>query len=217
MLTAAAAFTDSATFVGADKLFSAHVTGNFIVLAYDTIHGADRNEWSKLLAFPVFFAGVMLAGRLANKQSGAVVGEGARVTPDAGDRLLRVEGVLLVLAALAAGAMRWMHIQQEWVLVLISMAIVLAMSFQNAFGRLYVKRVYGPTTVMTGNVSSAALDIAAWLLDRPRHPEKVAPLRHNLAMIGVFLGGCFAGAACAYFLGLMAVLAPGLAVLMVFM
>jgi hypothetical protein len=35
-------------------------------------------------------------------------------------------------------------------LVLVSMIIVTAMAFQNAFGRLFGKRVYGPTTVMTG-------------------------------------------------------------------
>ena len=94
------------------------------------------------------------------------------------------------------------------------MTIVVAMAFQNAFGRLYVKRVYGPTTVMTGNVTSAALDIAALLLDRKAHPEKIVPLRHNLAMILVFLLGCFAGASCAYFLGLAAVIAPGVFVLL---
>ena len=235
LLTAVAAFTDSATFVGADKLFSAHVTGNFIVLAYDIIHGADANEWSKLLAFPVFFGAVMVAGRIANRSSGAVLGEGqadalagrggvgvgrgaegsgGRAVSDGGDRLLRIEGVLLLLAGLAAVGMWWGHFSQVWLLVLVSMTIVVAMAFQNAFGRLYVKRVYGPTTVMTGNVTSAALDIAALLLDRKAHPEKIVPLRHNLAMILVFLLGCFAGASCAYFLGLAAVIAPGMFVLL---
>ncbi len=251
LLTAVAAFTDSTTFVGADKLFSAHVTGNFIVLAYDIIHGADANEWSKLLAFPVFFGAVMVAGRIANRSSGAVLGEGqadatagrggaggsgvgpvaegsggravsdaeaggsgARAVSDGGDRLLRIEGVLLLLAGLAAVGRWWGHFSQVWLLVLISMTIVVAMAFQNAFGRLYVKRVYGPTTVMTGNVTSAALDIAALLLDRKAHPEKIVPLRHNLAMILVFLLGCFAGASCAYFLGLAAVIAPGIFVLL---
>ena len=210
LLTLVAAFTDATTFVGAGKLFSAHVTGNFIVLAYDIIYGADPNEWSKLLAFPVFFGGVMVAGRIANRNSGAVVGEGQ---PDGGNRLLRIEGILLMLAGLAAAAMRWWHLGQVWLLVVVSMTIVVAMAFQNAFGRLYSKRIYGPTTVMTGNVTSAALDIAALLLDRPRHPEKFVPLGHNLAMIGVFLAGCFIGGACAYFFGLAAVLVPGVVVM----
>jgi uncharacterized membrane protein YoaK (UPF0700 family) len=216
ILTAVAAFTDSTTFVGADKLFSAHVTGNFIVLAYDVVDGADSNEWSKLLAFPVFFIAVMVAGRIANRRSGAVLGEGqadagagAAAAQDGGDRLLRIEGILLLLAGFAAAGMRWGHFGGTWMLVFVSMIIVVAMAFQNAFGRLYMKRVYGPTTVMTGNVTSAALDIAALLLDRRRHPEKFVPLRHNLEMIFVFLAGCFAGAACAYFFGLAAVIAPG--------
>ena len=213
LLAAVASFTDSATFIGADKLFSAHVTGNFIVLAYDIIHGADANEWSKLLAFPVFFVAAMVAGRIANRRTGVFVGADAPGGPDAGDLLLRIEGVLLVLAGLAAAGMRWGHIGPAWILVPVSMVIVMAMAFQNVFGRLYSKRIFGPTTVMTGNVTSAALDIAALLLDRPRHPEKFVPLWHNLAMIAVFLVGCFAGGACAYFFGLVAVVAPGIVVL----
>src|ERR1700723_2599095 len=61
LLTLVASFCDASTFVGAGRLFSAHVTGNFIVLAYDLVHGADRHEWSKLLAFPMFFSAVMIA------------------------------------------------------------------------------------------------------------------------------------------------------------
>jgi uncharacterized membrane protein YoaK (UPF0700 family) len=201
LLASVAGFTDSATFVGADKLFSAHVTGNFIVLAYDSIHGAGRNEWSKLLAFPIFVLAVMIAGRIANKMGDAM-----------GDRLLRIEGILLILAGLGAAGIRLGHLGQVWFLVVVSMVIVVAMAFQNAFGRLYGKRIYGPTTVMTGNVTSAALDIAAAVLDRPRHPEKLVPLWHNLAMILTFLLGCFIGGACAYFFGLAAVVVPGVLV-----
>jgi uncharacterized membrane protein YoaK (UPF0700 family) len=214
LLTLAAAFTDSATFVGADKLFSAHVTGNFIVLAYDIIHGADANEWSKLLAFPVFFVAVMIAGRQSDTRPGQRGAAGPTGGSEGeGNRLLRIEGMLLVLAGLAAAGMRWGHIGQGWMLVPVSMVIVVAMAFQNAFGRLYSKRIYGPTTVMTGNVTSAALDIAALLLDKPRQPEKYVPLWHSLAMILVFLVGCFAGGACAYFFGLVAVVVPGVVVL----
>src|SRR3984957_8492040 len=64
LLTLVASLCDASTFVGAGRLFSAHVTGNFIVLAYDLVRGTDRHEWSKLLAFPMFFVAVMIAAKV---------------------------------------------------------------------------------------------------------------------------------------------------------
>ena len=63
LLTLVAGFCDTVTFVAADSLFSAHVTGNFIVFAYDIVHEVDAHAWSKLVSFPVFVAAVA-AGRL---------------------------------------------------------------------------------------------------------------------------------------------------------
>ncbi|WP_163024490.1 DUF1275 family protein, partial [Pseudomonas viridiflava] len=45
VLTIIAGYCDSITFVAADKIFSAHVTGNFIVFAYQMIKGADGDAW----------------------------------------------------------------------------------------------------------------------------------------------------------------------------
>ena len=139
LLTLVASFTDASTFVGAGRLFSAHVTGNFIILTYDLVHGADRHEWSKLLAFPMFFAAVMLAGKV--DKWGA---------PRDDYRLLRIEGYLLLFAGLAAAATQLLAWRPDIVVVAIDMPVITAMGFQNAFGRLYSKSVFGPTTVMTG-------------------------------------------------------------------
>jgi len=231
LLTFVAGFTDATTFIAADKLFSAHVTGNFIVLAYDLIHGADHSEWSKLLAFPVFVGAVLLAGVLDRRAKNPL-------------RLLRLEGLLLLGAGLAAWVLRWVEPAGlvaggmgwpgleyvaggggrtasgfvsagirpalEIALTCIEMTMVVAMAFQNAYGRLYPKTLYGPTTVMTGNVTSAALDILPALLIRPYSPEKRALLRQNAAIIGVFLLGCVAGALLGYRFGLGAAVLPGL-------
>jgi uncharacterized membrane protein YoaK (UPF0700 family) len=196
LLTFAASFSDAATFIGADRLFTAHVTGNFIVLVYDIVHHVGRNEWSKLLAFPVFFLAVIAAGKLNRK------GENPYL-------LLQLEGGLLLLAGMGAWAMRLLHVhQQSWIFGL-SMTIVVAMAFQNAFGRLYAKEIYGPTTVMTGNVTSAALDIADLLWTRPHDPDKLLKLQHNLGVILVFLVGCLAGGLLSWHFGLITVLLPG--------
>ena len=196
LLTFAASFADSATFIAADRLFTAHVTGNFIVLVYDIIHHVGRNEWSKLLAFPVFFLAVMAAGKFNHR------GENPY-------RLLQLEGGLLLLAGFGAVAMRLLHVRAEGLLFGLSMTIVIAMAFQNAFGRLYAKDIYGPTTVMTGNVTSAALDIADLLWTRPRDADKLLKLQHNLAVILVFLVGCLSGGFLSWHFGLITVLLPG--------
>ncbi len=181
LLTFVASFSDAATFIGADRLFSAHVTGNFIVLVYDIIHHVDRNEWSKLLAFPVFFLAVFTAGGLNAK------GENPY-------RLLQLEGGLLLLAGVWALTMRLLHLRDEGLIFALSMTIVIAMAFQNAFGRLHSSKIYGPTTVMTGNVTSAALDIAGLVWTRPRDPDKLLKLQHNLALILIFLVAAWQGA-----------------------
>jgi uncharacterized membrane protein YoaK (UPF0700 family) len=56
LLSAVAGFCDTVTFVAAGSTFSAHVTGNFIVFAYQVIKGSDPQAWIKLLSFPVFVA-----------------------------------------------------------------------------------------------------------------------------------------------------------------
>ena len=66
LLAFVAGFCDAATFTAADQLFSAHVTGNFIVFAYDLVKGADTQTWTKLVAFPVYIAAVAAAGWMAD-------------------------------------------------------------------------------------------------------------------------------------------------------
>ena len=205
LLTLVASFTDASTFVGAGRLFSAHVTGNFIILTYDLVHGADRHEWSKLLAFPMFFVAVMLAGKV--DKWGA---------PRDDYRLLRIEGYLLLFAGLAAAATQLLAWRPDIVVVAIDMPVITAMGFQNAFGRLYSKSVFGPTTVMTGNVTSTALDIVQGWLGRPRDPAKVEHLRENALMIFVFLLGSLSGGLLSWKFGLGVLILPALLLLVYF-
>ena len=146
VLTFIAGFTDAATFIAADKLFSAHVTGNFIVLAYDLLQGADRSAYIKLLTFPVFVAAAMLA---------AAFDRGKRPM-----RLLRLEGALLLLAAGVSWLFHWTFPA--------AMVIVAAMAVENAFNRLYPGLTWSVTTVMTGNTTTGALSFIqgffAWLV-----------------------------------------------------
>ena len=54
-----AGFVDASGFVGADGVFCAHVTGNFVVLAADLARHAGADEWLKLATFPIFVAAVI--------------------------------------------------------------------------------------------------------------------------------------------------------------
>ena len=69
LLAFVAGFCDALTFVTADKLFSAHVTGNLIVFAYDLVKHADTHAWQKLLTFPVFIIAVMAGGRIGRRSA----------------------------------------------------------------------------------------------------------------------------------------------------
>ena len=44
LLTMIAGYCDTVTFVAADSIFSAHVTGNFIVFAYQIVKGSRLKE-----------------------------------------------------------------------------------------------------------------------------------------------------------------------------
>jgi uncharacterized membrane protein YoaK (UPF0700 family) len=198
LLTLVGGLCDTVTFVAADSLFSAHVTGNFIVFAYDVIHGVGGEAWTKLCSFPVFVAAV-------------AAGHWARNSPRRRYHLLLLEAALLLLAGLLAllpGATPHGALLQGAALV-----VVFAMGLQNAFGRLFAKETYGPTTVMTGNVTQATLDVMHRLTS-PAAPTPAMPLRRQLLVIGAFLLGCLLGAVAARWAGLSVVAGAG-AVLLV--
>ena len=86
-----------------------------------------------------------------------VVGE---IVSKTSDRylLLLSEGVLLAFSGLAALAYQ-MSAHPRWMMYTVVMFVVFAMGLQNAFGKLFGKETHGPTTMMTGNGTQAALDI----------------------------------------------------------
>jgi uncharacterized membrane protein YoaK (UPF0700 family) len=193
LLTFVAGFTDATTFVAADKLFSAHVTGNFIVLAYDLLQGADRSAYIKLLTFPVFVAAAMLAAGFDRGKHPM--------------RLLRLEGGLLLLAAGMSGFFHWTFPT--------AMIIVAAMAVENTFNRLFPKLTWSVTTVMTGNTTVGAVSFIHGFFARPRDREKLLLSKRIGIMAGVFLLGCLCGGFLASRFGLVVVALPGVAVLLV--
>jgi len=204
LLTIIAGFCDTVTFVAADSIFSAHVTGNFIVFAYQIVKGIDLNAWVKLLTFPVFIIAVIAGGRIA-----------LRVTNHY--TILFWEGLLLVLSGLAAFIFNYFGIISEWTMYAIAMTAVFAMGLQNAFGKLYAKETHGPTTMMTGNVTQASLDLGSLLKNGFKDIEVMLSFRKQLVTIFGFLIGCFLGAVAGKSFGLGTLIFPGIAMIVCYM
>jgi uncharacterized membrane protein YoaK (UPF0700 family) len=194
-LSAVAGFCDTVTFVSAGSIFSAHVTGNIIVFAYQIIKGADAHAWIKLLTFPVFIISVITGGLIAARSFNHY-------------KILLLEGIILVLS----GIISEVFIRKPgliWETYVVVMMIVFAMGLQNAFGKLYAKETFGPTTMMTGNVTQASLDLGNSISSAFKDVISIQSLKKQSLTIGCFLFGCLSGALMAKSFGLSVIILPG--------
>lgn len=195
ILAMVAGYCDTVTFVSAGSIFSAHVTGNFIVFAYQLIKGSDTQAWIKLLTFPVFIVSVIAGGRIVANSLNHY-------------KILLIEGVILLLSGIIAAA--FIHTPGlGWLTYAVVMLAVFAMGLQNAFGKLYAKETFGPTTMMTGNVTQSALDLGNALRSGLKDGLSIQSLQKQGITIGGFLVGCFLGALLAKSFGLVVLLLPG--------
>lgn len=196
LLCFTAGFCDTLTFVAAGEVFSAHVTGNFIVFAYDLIKHPDGYGWQKLLTFPVFILAVMLGGAIANRSANKYT-------------LLILESLLLLLGGALSAVFLSKGEDGGWMIQVIVLIIVTAMAFQNTFGKINSKATFGLTTVMTGNVTQAALDLLKIVAERPLNADVSTSFKKQLHLVFGFLAGCLAGALMAMQFGLASALLPG--------
>jgi len=195
LLSTVAGYCDTVTFVSAGSIFSAHVTGNFIVFAYQIIKGSDAKAWIKLLTFPVFIISVMIGGQIATRTFNRY-------------KILLLEGVILVLSGIISVVfMRKPGL--TWETYVVVMMIVFAMGLQNAFGKLYAKETFGPTTMMTGNVTQASLDLGNSISSAFKDGISVQSLKKQSLTIGGFLFGCLIGALMSKSFGLSVIILPG--------
>jgi len=195
-----AGFCDTVTFVAADELFSAHVTGNFIVFAYDIVKHTDPRGWQRLLSFPVFALTVMLGGHISKRYTDSYL-------------LLIIESWLLVLAGILSGLLIAHGQAGGWQVQLVAMLTVMAMAIQNTFGKLNSKVTYGLTTVMTGNVTQVALDLVRIITNQTAAADACGSFKKQCYLIVGFLAGCITGALTAVVFGLVPILLPGLLLL----
>lgn len=217
LLSFVSGFVDTAGFIALGGIFTAHVTGNFVLAGASIVRSDVEAVFPKLLMFPVFVAAVGATYLIARRI-------------ESGERnplfvLMNLEAFFLCLFALIG----W-HFQPSLIVkmtesqVIIAGALgVIAMAMQNAFMKLYLGKMT-MTTVMTGNVTQFSIDLAHCFFRffKPKdESEDSAEISQRLKKIGIvilgFLAGAIGGAVMVFGFGLLSVLlAAGLILLTAF-
>jgi uncharacterized membrane protein YoaK (UPF0700 family) len=200
LLAFAAGSTDTIGFVALFGLFSAHVTGNFVLLGAAVAH-PHVGSLAKLLALPVFVASVA-AARLFERYLAH-----RRITVAL--PLVLAELVLLVAFCTLGVTSEPITNPNDAGVILAGLCGVFAMGFQNALGRT-VSAAGAPTTVMTGNVTQLAIDAVDILCgDNDSVRGQLAEHFRGVAMsILCFAGGALAGGAAYLAVGFAGALVP---------
>jgi len=144
-----AGYVDTVCFVALFGLFTAHVTGNFVLIGAEIAHPMQGGVLMKLLAFPAFMVAVAVA-RLVALHAGEPAASSARP-------LLMLQATLLAACMLCGWrAEPIVSADAPWVIAT-GMLGAAAMGVQNAANRLAFGSL-APTTVMTGNVTQLVMD-----------------------------------------------------------
>ena len=162
-------YVDTVGFVALFGLFTAHVTGNFVLIGAELSRASANSVLLKLLVFPTFILAVALARLVALRCE--------RTKTVASRPLLVMQTVLAPDApwAMATG-----------------LFMTAAMAVQNAAGRLAWPALT-PTTVMTGNVTQVVID-SVDLLRGAAAPEVRDRLKRFIWPVLAFAVGALSGA-----------------------
>jgi uncharacterized membrane protein YoaK (UPF0700 family) len=206
VLSMTAGSMDVIGFLGLSGLFTAHITGNLVILAAHMASG-DPAQLAPMLSVPVFMVVLFLARLFAGGLE--AVGR-ASLRP----LLLLQFAFLAVLLALCLAVGTTIDANAPLATV-VGMLGVAAMAVQNALVQVSLRGVPA-TAVITTNVARFATDIGTVLLRA--NPAGVAKARrranHTWPSIAGFIIGCAIGAVGEAELGLRALLLPaGLALL----
>ena len=149
LLAFVAGFVDTATFVGARGVFSAHVTGNFVLFAVALTQGLREIDYLKLFLFIPFLLAIAFVSQLNRVKSIQ-----ARLEP----YMLMLSAVLLVIPAVYFFGVSRLKDELWDMSNLLIMFPVFAMGIQNGLYKIKTP-TEAMTTVMTGNVTQFVLEI----------------------------------------------------------
>ncbi|UAJ81038.1 DUF1275 domain-containing protein [Leifsonia sp. ZF2019] len=197
-LSLIAGATDVTSWLLLGGFFSAHVTGNLVVLAADAVTG-HRPAPASLLAIPVFV--VVVAVVTVTGRASAWLRR-RRFGP-----LLAVQTVLLAVAAVLSFTTTASADPAAPLAVVIGLCAVAAMATQNAYLHLLPGAAFS-TAVMTGNLVVATM--AAVDLVRTRGHDRAVRERWTAAwpLLTGFIVGCLVGATGASMIGDHAAITP---------
>ncbi|MYM38789.1 YoaK family protein [Duganella qianjiadongensis] len=192
-----AGYVDTVGFVALFGLFTAHVTGNFVLIGSELAR-PGHGVLIKLLAFPAFILAVAAARLLS-------VWLEARQRPAA--PALTLLQLLLLLGFMLLGCAATPVQQTDALLPLLAgMAGAAAMGVQNAASRLVWSEL-APTTVMTGNVTQLVIDLVD-LARASAAPGTLSRLGKFLWPVLAFGLGAISGAFAYHYAGFYALLGP---------
>jgi uncharacterized membrane protein YoaK (UPF0700 family) len=186
--------------LGSSRMFTAHVTGNLVILAAHLV-GGDPIQLAGLLSLPVF----VLALGLARLLAGALEAIGyATLRP-----LLLLQFVLLATFLVLALVELLGSNTAASLITIGGLLGVSAMAVQNGLVQLSLKEAPA-TAVMTTNVVRLATDIGTLLLQLDREQSAKAAQRVNKTWPAVagFTIGCGLGATCEARFGLLSLMLP---------
>ena len=199
ILSVIAGLVDVTGFFCFGHVFTAHITGNLVVMAAQLVdHGPPH--LAQLLSIPVFGLTIAVAYLLARR---------SRSTRGRGVLLVSQSVMLLLVVGLVVrtGQREVLPLADE---VVGAMLAVAAMAFQNAFVRVSLHQS-ATTSVMTGNVATLVIALLALIWPGPwSRDEGTKKLRSTWPLIVGFFVGCAAGAASVMRLGLWAWSLPAL-------
>ncbi len=206
LLAFVAGYVDTCVFVALFGLFTAHVTGNFVLIGAELVHH-EGDVLPKLLALPVFILAVALTVKAVDalRRAGR-----APVAP-----LLHAEAVLLIACAGVALALGTPSSASAPSALVPGILATVAMGLQNGLMRLELSALPA-TTVMTINVTQSAIDVTTMLSGRadpgagPRRAEAKRRFARMWPPILAFTAGAAAGAAGYALAGLAALALPAL-------
>lgn len=178
-------YADTSSFLALKGLFTSHVTGNFVTLGAALVYGSS-GALAKALALPVFCLAVLVSRLFALRLQAS--GHPAL------RRLLQVQVLLLMLAAVLAAWLGPFDDPDAGRGLLLGMVLVAAMALQNAAHRAHLAHT-PPSTVMTGSTTQVMLDLADML--HGLRPEVAAATRNRLRRMSLSVAAFAAGCALA--------------------
>ncbi len=201
VLSTTAGAVDVIGFLALGGLFTAHITGNVVIVAAHYATGGF-SQIGPLLAVPVF----MVVMGLVTLASSAIARTG---TMPLRPLLLLQTALLAGFLLLGIGFGRFNDADSSMA-VLAGMLGVAAMATQNVLGKLALKGAPS-TAVMTTNITQLTVDLATLARRRGNADELTKARRRarmTFACIIGFIGGCAAGAALEVKFGLWALALP---------